>query len=144
MKPKLIIVVGPTAVGKSALALELASALGAELINADSQQVYRYMDIGTAKPSRAARERVPHHLIDVVNPDEEFSAAHFCTLASEAIAETHRRGRPVIVCGGTGLYIKALTYGLFVGPARDEKIRARLNGEADRSGLSLLYQRLEQ
>lgn len=144
MKPKIIIVVGPTAVGKSEVALELAAALGGEIINADSQQVYRYLDIGTAKPARAERERIAHHLLDVVTPDEEFSAARFRALAAEAIEQIQRRGRAVIVCGGTGLYIKALTKGLFVGPARDDSIRGRLDLEADRDGLSILYRRLEQ
>jgi tRNA dimethylallyltransferase len=144
LKPKIIIVVGPTAVGKSEVALELAAALGGEIINADSQQVYRYLDIGTAKPSRAEREQVAHHLLDVVTPDEEFSAARFRALASAAVEQIQRRGRAVIVCGGTGLYIKALTKGLFVGPARDDSIRGRLDLEADRDGLSALYSRLEQ
>ncbi|MBM4261675.1 MAG: tRNA (adenosine(37)-N6)-dimethylallyltransferase MiaA [Deltaproteobacteria bacterium] len=142
MKPKIIIVVGPTAVGKSEVALDLAGVLGAEIVNADSQQVYRYMDIGTAKPSPAERQRISHHLIDVVNPDEEFSAARFRSLAMAAIVQIQQRGHSVIVCGGTGLYIKALTKGLFVGPARDEPIRARLSEQADRQGLPVLYQRL--
>lgn len=142
MKPKIIIIVGPTAVGKSQVALELADALGGEIVNADSQQVYRYMDIGTAKPSPAERQRIRHHLIDIVDPDEEFSAAIFRSQAMAAIEQIRLRSHAVIVCGGTGLYIKALTKGLFVGPARDEQIRARLSAEADRQGLAVLYQRL--
>lgn len=144
MKPKIVIIIGPTAVGKSAVALELATALGGEIVNADSQQVYRYMDIGTAKPSAAERQRVPHHIIDVVDPDEEFSAARFRALAAAAIEQIQQRRRTVIVCGGTGLYIKALTKGLFVGPARDERIRLRLSAEAERLGLAVLYERLER
>jgi tRNA dimethylallyltransferase len=142
-RPKLLIIAGPTAVGKSEVALALAAAMAAEIINADSQQVYRYMDIGTGKPSAAERERVPHHLIDIINPDEEFNAAIFRQLSLAAIADIGRRGKRVIVCGGTGLYLKALTKGLFTGPAQDPSLRAALNAEADRSGLAALYQRLE-
>ena len=144
LKPKLVIILGPTAVGKSELAFELARSLDAEIVNADSQQVYRYMDIGTGKPSVAVRERVRHHLVDIINPDEEFNAAIFRHLATTAIAEIQSRGKQVILCGGTGLYLKALTQGLFTGPAQDLAIRARLNAEADRDGLVSLYRRLER
>jgi tRNA dimethylallyltransferase len=143
-KIKLAIIVGPTAVGKSEVAAELALAIGAEIVNADSQQVYRYMDIGTGKPSEAERRRVPHHLIDVVNPDEDFNAAIFRRLATASIDDIRRRGKVAIVCGGTGLYIKALTRGLFAGPAHDPALRAALFDEAERSGRAALYQRLER
>ncbi len=93
MKPKIVIILGPTAVGKSALALELAGQLNGEIVNADSQQVYRYLDIGTGKPTMAERERVRHHLIDVVNPDQEFNAAMFRHLASEVIYQIDERKR---------------------------------------------------
>src|SRR5574342_698729 len=109
MKPKLVIILGPTAVGKSEMAMKLAGVIGAEIINADSQQVYRYMNVGTGKPSRAERERIAHHLIDIVDPDQEFNVAVFRRLALEKIGEIGERGRNVIVCGGTGLYLKALT-----------------------------------
>lgn len=142
-KPKLVILLGPTAVGKSEVALELAPQIRAEILNADSQQVYRYMDIGTGKPSRAERERVRHHLIDIINPDEEFNAAIFRQLAMNAVADIESRGKRVIVCGGTGLYLKALTKGLFTGPAQDPALREALNAEADHKGLASLYQRLE-
>jgi tRNA dimethylallyltransferase len=142
-KPKIVIVLGPTAVGKSDVALQLAAELGGEIINADSQQVYRYMDVGTGKPSAAERRRVPHHLIDVVDPDEEFNAAIFRRLAAESISDAHGRGKCAIVCGGTGLYIKTLTKGLFIAPAQDSLVRAALNREAERSGLPALYERLE-
>lgn len=142
MKPKLLIVLGPTAVGKSELALELAERIDAEIINADSQQVYRYMDIGTGKVSVADRERVPHHLIDRVDPDQEFNAALFRRLATEAVDEIRRRGKKVVVCGGTGLYLKALTHGLFSGPGQDPKIRRNLEEEIKEKGLAALYQRL--
>lgn len=142
MKPKLIIILGPTAVGKSELALELAPGLDAEIINADSQQVYRHMDIGTGKLSRVDRERVAHHLIDLVDPDGEFNVALFRRMASDAIGQIRARGKNVVVCGGTGLYLKALTHGLFTGPGQDPGIRRRLEAEVDQSGLITLYQRL--
>jgi tRNA dimethylallyltransferase len=144
MKPKLVIVFGPTAAGKSDLVLKLASRLNAEVINADSQQVYRQMDIGTAKPSKAELAKVPHHLIDVVDPDEEFNVARYRELAMASAEDIQSRGKQVIVSGGTGLYIKALTQGLFVGPGQDARIRETLNAEAEANGLSSLYQRLER
>jgi tRNA dimethylallyltransferase len=144
MKVKVIVVVGPTAVGKSEAALELAENLEAEIINADSQQVYRYMDVGTSKPSIEDRKRIPHHLIDVVNPDEDFNAAVFRELALDAIQTIHARGKRALVCGGTGLYIKALTHGLFVGPSQDATVRERLSRELEHSGVESVYERLLQ
>jgi tRNA dimethylallyltransferase len=144
MKPKLVIVFGPTAAGKSDLVLKLASRLNAEVINADSQQVYRQMDIGTAKPSKAELAKVPHHLIDVVDPDEEFNVGRYRELAMASAEDIQSRGKQAIVSGGTGLYVKALTRGLFVGPAQDVGIRKTLNAEAEANGLSSLYQRLER
>jgi tRNA dimethylallyltransferase len=141
-RPRIIVVLGPTAVGKSEAALELADKLQAEIINADSLQVYRYLDIGTGKPSRKQREAVPHHLIDIVDPDQDFNAALFQTLAKEALAEIQSRGKRAILCGGTGLYIKALTHGLFVGPGADPALRARLERELAGSGPLLAYERL--
>jgi tRNA dimethylallyltransferase len=121
-----IFLVGPTAVGKSAVALELARALDAELVSADSMQVYRGMDIGTAKPTREERALVPHHLIDVCEVSEVFDAKQFIEMASRAIADIHMRGRNVLVVGGTGLYVRALRQGLFEGPPRNEGLRGRL------------------
>jgi tRNA dimethylallyltransferase len=144
MKPKLVIVLGPTAVGKSEAVLELAPRLNAEVVNADSQQLYRQLDIGTAKPSAQLRDKIPHHVIDVVDPDEEFNVARYRELATAAIQDIRKRGKPAIVCGGTGLYIKALTQGLCVGPAQDSGTRAALIQEAERSGLRSLYERLER
>ena len=143
MKPKLVIILGPTAVGKSDVALELAANVNAEIINADSQQVYRRMDIGTGKPSTADRDRVLHHLIDIVEPDEEFNAAIFRRLALEKIDEIRNREKNEIVCGGTGLYLKALTRGLFSGSKQDPGIRGALEAEIQTGGLSALYRRLE-
>jgi len=142
MKIKIVIVLGPTAVGKSELALELAQSVDGEIVNADSQQVYRYMDIGTGKPSRDDRERVRHHLIDIVNPDDEFNAALYRRLATESIEQMQKRGKNVVVCGGTGLYLKALTHGLFVGPGQDSEMRRNLDLEIDKKGLAATYQRL--
>ena len=144
MKPKIVIILGPTAVGKSALALELAGQLNGEIVNADSQQVYRYLDIGTGKPTMAERERVRHHLIDVVNPDQEFNAAMFRHLANEVIYQINERKRNPMVCGGTGLYLKALTRGLFQGPAQDVIFRSELEKEIAQSGLDSVYRRLAE
>jgi tRNA dimethylallyltransferase len=142
VKPKLLIVLGPTAVGKSDLALELAGEMIAEIINADSQLIYRGMDIGTAKPSKEQRDKIPHHLIDVVDPDERFNVATFRQLATASIHDIRERGKQPLVCGGTGLYLKALTRGLFVGPAQNPEIREGLHSESRRNGLDSLYQRL--
>src|ERR1044071_761263 len=139
MKPKLVLILGPTAVGKTELTLALAQTIHAEIVNADSQQVYRFLDIGTSKPSKVERERVPHHLIDVVNPNEEFNAAIYRRLAIAAIREIVKRGMPAVVCGGTGLYLKALTGGLFAGPGRDSELRAKLEREITETGLASLY-----
>ena len=142
MKPKIVIVLGPTAVGKTELALAVAQRVNAEIVNADSQQVYRYLDIGTGKPSKPERERVRHHLIDVVNPDEDFNAARYRQLAAASIDEIHKRGAKVLVSGGTGLYLKALTGGLFSGPSQDTELRANLEREIAQIGIAALYDRL--
>ena len=142
MKPKLLIVLGPTAVGKSEVALQLAQSINSEIVNADSQQVYRHMDIGTGKPSMDDQQRVRHHLIDIVDPDEEFNAAFYRQLATAAIDDIQKRGKNVLVCGGTGLYLKALTHGLFTGPGQDPELRRGLEQELKENGLTALYQRL--
>jgi tRNA dimethylallyltransferase len=118
-----IFLVGPTAVGKSAVALELAKLTGAEIVSADSMQVYRGMDIGTAKPTVQERKAVRHHLIDVCEMDEPFDVKRYVSLAGPLIAH---HPSPIIVCGGTGLYVRALRQGLFEGPARDPKLRVKL------------------
>jgi tRNA dimethylallyltransferase len=137
--PLLIAVVGPTASGKSALGLRLALAVGGEIVSCDSLQVYRGFDIGSAKPTPEERRRVPHHLIDVVEPDEAFSAADYARRGREAIASIHARGATPLVVGGTGLYLRALLYGLFAGPSRDEALRRRLEGMAERHGQARLH-----
>jgi tRNA dimethylallyltransferase len=143
MKPKLIIILGATGVGKSEIALELAEAIGGEIVNADSQQVYRHLEIGTGKPSKTDRDRVPHHVIDVVNPDEEFNVAAYRRLAVGSIDNIERRDRKILVCGGTGLYIKALTEGLFTGPAASQEIREELRSEIEGRGLASVFARLQ-
>ena len=121
-----IFIAGPTAVGKSEIALRLAEQLGGEIISADSMQVYRGLDIGTAKPSPAERARVSHHLIDICDLAESFDAAQFARLAHRAVAEIQSRGRVPILCGGTGLYFKAFLEGLGEAPSADAKLRAEL------------------
>jgi tRNA dimethylallyltransferase len=121
-----IFLAGPTAVGKSEIALRLAEKIGGEIIAADSMQVYRGLDIGTAKPSPAERTRVPHHLIDVCDLHEAFDVAQFIRLAEKAVAEIQSRGRTPVFCGGTGLYFKAFLEGLGEAPPSDAKLRAEL------------------
>lgn len=134
---EIIALVGPTASGKTAIAIELARRLDAEIVGADSRQVYRRLDIGSAKPTPAQRAAVPHHLLDVAEPDEDFDCARYRALASAAIEEIHGRGRRVLVVGGTGLYVKVLRQGLFPGPARDQALRARLKAEEEQQPGSL-------
>jgi len=134
-----ILLMGPTAAGKSALALELADAFGGEIVSVDSAQVYRGMDIGTAKPDRVTRERVPHHLIDIVDPTAAYSAARFAADANVAIDAIRARGRVPIVAGGTMLYFKALTDGLSDLPGADESIRAEIDRDAAARGWPALH-----
>ncbi|MEO8553127.1 MAG: tRNA (adenosine(37)-N6)-dimethylallyltransferase MiaA [Kofleriaceae bacterium] len=126
MLPRLVVIVGPTGAGKTRLSLALAAAVGGEVISCDSQQVYVGMDIGTGKATADERARVPHHLLDVVTPDQEMTAARFIAMADAAIAEIAARGKPVIVVGGTGLYVRALLLGLFEGPPASPELRAEL------------------
>jgi tRNA dimethylallyltransferase len=126
----MILLMGPTASGKSALALSLADALGGEIVTVDSAQVYRGMDVGTAKPDAATRARVPHHLIDLIAPTEAYSAARFCTDARVAVDEIRARGRVPILAGGTMLYFKAWTEGLSALPRADAATRAAIDADA--------------
>ncbi|HEV8425188.1 MAG TPA: tRNA (adenosine(37)-N6)-dimethylallyltransferase MiaA [Actinomycetes bacterium] len=134
-------VMGPTAAGKTELALELAGRLGAEVVSADAMLVYRGMDIGTAKPTLEQRERVPHHLVDLVDPGEEFSVARFQPLARTAIADVLDRGRLPLLVGGSGLYYHAVV-DEFVFPPTDTAVRSRLEAEVAEVGLRELYRRL--
>jgi len=140
---RLIAIVGPTASGKSALGLRLAEERAGEIVSCDSLQVYRGLDIGSAKPTADERARVRHHLVDVVDPDAAFSAADYARLGRAALAEIAGRGALPIVVGGTGLYLRALLDGLFEGPSRDERLRGRLEGLARRRGDARLHRLLE-
>ena len=143
-QPKIIIICGPTGIGKTSVGIRLAERFGGEIIGVYSMQIYRYMDIGTAKPTAAERRRVAHHLIDIVDPDEDFDAVQFSIRARSAIAAVDQQGRRPFVVGGTGLYIKALLYGLFQSEAVDPAIRSRLKRELDRDGSRVLHERLKQ
>lgn len=138
-----IIIAGPTAVGKTDITLELAKQISGEIVSADSMQVYRRMDIGSAKPSSEELAAVPHHLIDVVDPDQAFSVSDFQHLAKDAIREILKKGRIPVVSGGTGLYINSLLYDLdFSGTASDDTYRKTLEEFARTEGTDALYQRL--
>ena len=143
-KPRLIIIVGPTAVGKTDLAIPLAQELGGEIISADSMQVYRHMDIGTAKPSPDQRRLIPHHVLDVVDPDQAFNAALFIEAARPVIRDLHRQRKPVLVVGGTGLYIRTLLGGLFPGPSSDEALRSHYRRQQETFGQDYLYRELQR
>jgi tRNA dimethylallyltransferase len=143
-RPQIVIIAGPTATGKTALAIELATRFDAEIIGADSRQVYRYLDVGTAKPTPEERAAAPHHLIDVVNPDEQFDGARFRTLALEAVHNILSRGKRALLVGGTGLYLRALTRGLFAGPPADPALRARLQEQEQAEGKGFLHGWLKQ
>ena len=138
-----IAVVGPTASGKTALAIALGERLGTEVISADSMQFYRGMEIGTAAPTPEERARVTHHFVGFLNPGEPMSAGHFQSLARPVVANLNAQGKPAVVAGGAGLYIRALLDGLFSGPGRDDEIRERLQREADSLGVEALYERLQ-
>lgn len=138
----LIIITGPTGCGKTGLAFALAHDHPLEVISADSMQIYRSMDVATAKPTHLERKRLPHHLVDIRNPDEAFDAGSFATLAREAIDFIRSRGNIPLVVGGTGLYIKALLYGLCQAPARSEALRLTLRDIAESKGTQRLWKYL--
>lgn len=135
-------VCGPTAVGKTAHAVRLARQIDGEIISADSGQIYRRLDIGTAKPTREELQGVPIHLIDILDPDQKFSAAQFQKLANEKIEEITTRGKRVIVCGGTGLYLRVLLGGIFEGPEADPRYRATLEQRITQEGADSLHREL--
>jgi len=143
MLPPLAVITGPTGTGKTEVAVRLASRLRVEVVSADSRQVYRGMDIGTAKPTREQRAAVPHHLVDVVDPDERYNAARFRKEAREAISAILGRGKLPLVVGGTGLYIRALLRGLLPAPPADPEVRRELKALLDREGVQALHARLE-
>jgi len=139
-----VLLLGPTGSGKTALSLALAERFNGEIVSCDSVAVYRGMDLGTAKPTAQERARVPHHLIDVVNPDEAFTAGEYSRRARAALREIAGRERLPVVTGGTGLYLRALTDGLFTGPVRQEDLRSRLRRSADRRGGAWLHRILSR
>src|SRR5262245_28746491 len=139
---KALILTGPTGSGKSRLALTLAERLGAEIVCMDSMTLYRGMDVGTAKPTAVDRARVPHHLLDVLEPHESASVAWWLERAADAVREIEARGKVALFVGGTPLYLKALLQGLFDGPPADDDLRARLQEEARQHGNQALHDRL--
>lgn len=144
MEPLLIAIAGPTGSGKTALSLALAERFQGEIVSCDSVAVYRDMEVGTAKPTAEERRRVPHHLIDILPPDEFCTAGDYSRRARQAIAEIAARGRLPIVTGGTGLYLRALLEGLFPGPQRSDELRERLRGSAHRHGAIWLHRLLRR
>ena len=138
----IIVLFGPTAIGKTALSLELAKIFDCEIVSVDSMQVYRFMDIGTAKATSAERAAVPHHLIDIIDPDEQYDAARFCQDARDAIALIHSKNKLPLLTGGTGLYFQALSNGLFTALPTDQNIRDELKKRAESEGLHALHQEL--
>lgn len=141
---ELIFLVGQTAVGKSAVAAGLARRVGGEVVSADSMQVYRGLDILSAKPSPAERQMIPHHLIDVAEPGERFDVARYARLAKIAIGDILARKHTPVVVGGSGMYVRALLDGIFTGPGRDAVLRDRLEREVAEEGLAPLYERLKE
>lgn len=144
MNAPLIVIVGPTGSGKSTLAVELARAFCGEVVNCDSVQVFRHLNIGTAKLSSFEQQGVPHHLVDIAEPDQLFTAGEYLKLGRAALADIRARQRIPIVAGGTGLYLKALLEGLFRGPKRSEPLRNRLNEKAARKGAGHLHRLLRR
>jgi tRNA dimethylallyltransferase len=144
MNPLVVAVLGPTATGKSALALAIAERYAGEIVNCDSTAVYRGFDIGTDKIAAADRRGIPHHLIDIAEPTEDYTAAHYARDAAAAIREIHGRGHLPILAGGTGFYFRALTRGLFPGPGRDAALRRRLESIAERRDVTFLHRLLRK
>jgi tRNA dimethylallyltransferase len=142
--PLLVVILGPTASGKSALAISLAEQFAGEIVSCDSVAVYRHFEIGTAKPTREQRRLIPHHLLDVTEADEPFTAGDYARQARTAIAGIAARGRLPIVVGGTGLYLRALLEGLFPGPRRSEELRERLRQRATSRGANYLHRVLRR
>jgi tRNA dimethylallyltransferase len=142
--PRIAVLCGPTGVGKTSVAIEIASVLNAEIIGADSMQVYRYMDIGTAKPSALEQARIPHYMIDIVNPDDPFDAQRYANMSQNIILHLAEQGIPVLVVGGTGFYIRALIHGLFESGSSNLEIRNWLTEEAHNKGTAELYNRLRE
>ncbi len=142
--PSLVAILGPTASGKSASAIYLSHELGGEILNCDSLQMYRHFDLGTAKLPPAEREGIPHHLIDILNPEEQFAAGEYARQGRKILAEVVARGRLPIVVGGTGFYLRALLDGLFAGPTRNPELRERLRHRDSQKGRGYLHRLLRR
>jgi len=143
-KPKVIVICGPTGIGKTTVGIELAGKFGGEIISADSMQIYRHMDIGTAKPTCEELAQIAHYMIDIVDPDEDYDAVRFSNQARDRVAGIDSRGLIPFVVGGTGLYIKALLHGLFQSKPVDPQIRNGLKQEAEKNGIGFLLERLKK
>jgi tRNA dimethylallyltransferase len=143
-KPKVIVICGPTGIGKTAVGIELAGKLGGEIISADSMQIYRHMDIGTAKPTAEELAQIAHYMIDIVDPDDDYDAVRFSNQARDRVAEIVNRSLIPFIVGGTGLYIKALLHGLFQSKPVDPQIRNCLKQEAEENGIGFLFERLKK
>ena len=144
-KPTILVIAGPTAAGKTAVSIAMAKRYGGEIVSCDSMQLYKYMTIGSAKPTKEEMGDVPHHMIDVIDPREEFSVAVYQEMAREAIDGILRRGRLPVICGGTGLYLNALLYDMDFGPSRrDDAYRQELEAFAEEHGNEALHQRLQE
>jgi tRNA dimethylallyltransferase len=144
MKKTVICLIGPTAVGKTDIALRLAKRIDAEIISCDSMQVYKEIDIATSKPTKGQRKSIPHHIIDVVNPCQEYNAARFRKTSQKIINDIHNRGKVPLLVAGTGLYLKALLDGLFKGPGQNVPLRKKLYHQAEKYGPAYCYRRLER
>ena len=143
MKSRLLCLLGPTAVGKTEIAIQLAQRLNAEIVSVDSRQIYRQMDIGTAKPTFEEQQAARHHLIDCVDISQSFSVAGYQSVADAAIADIQNRGKRVLLVGGAGLYFRAIVDGLFEGPGANPALRKRLEAEAAQNGVDSLHKRLQ-
>src|SRR5262245_32997060 len=143
-RPLLLAILGPTATGKSALGVALAARFDGEVVNCDSTAVYRGFDIGTDKPTLSLRGDIPHHLFDIVEPEEQYSAARYAEEAARVVRDITARGKLPILVGGTGLYYRALTRGIFPGPGRDAALRQRLSRIAERRGVATLHRLLRR
>ena len=142
--PDLIVITGPTAVGKTAVALELAKLLRTEIISADSMQVYRFLSVGTAKPTSQELGGIPYHLVDFVDPDYQYNLGDFVSQASLLIERLREQSKIPIICGGTCMYIKGLLHGIFEKPSRDERVRKALSKRCETQGLAALYEELKR
>ena len=142
-KPRLLVILGPTAIGKSSLAVEIAERINGEILSADSLQVYRYLDIGTAKPSKEEQTQVDHHLIDIIDPDEEFNAGLFREYANSVIGKLAKNRTKLIVVGGTYLYVRVLLHGLIAGVASNKEIRDRFRVLKSSFGAGYFYEKLK-